>query len=69
MPLNMGAFARCANLSDQAYFILHNKLADYASLDTHLTLEDAVTMIEFHQVSEHNTALLEELRRELGNSR
>lgn len=69
MPLNAEAFARCSNLSDQAYFLLHNKLADYASLDSHLTLEDAITMIEFHQVSEHNKALMKELQNELGNGR
>lgn len=69
MPLNMEAFARCANLSEQAYYVLHNGLASYADLDSRLTLEDAVTMIEFHQVSQHNKALLKELENELGNRR
>lgn len=69
MPLNMEAFARCANLSDQAYYVLHNGLASYDDLDSHLTLEDAWTMIEFHQVSQHNKALMKELQNELGNSR
>lgn len=69
MPLNTEAFAKCVNLSGQAYYILDNGLASYAELDSHLTLEDAITMIEFHQVSEHNKALIEELRNELSNRR
>jgi len=69
MPLNQEAFAKCANLSDQAYYVLHNRLATYADLSTHLTLEDAITLAEFHQVSEHNNALLEGLRDEFRNSR
>lgn len=69
MPLNTEAFAKCVNLSGQAYYILDNGLASYAELDSHLTLEDAITMIEFHQVSEHNKALIEELRNEISNRR
>lgn len=69
MPLNSEAFARCVNLSSQAYFVLENRLATYSELDTHLTLEDAVTMIELHQVSEHNRALMKELESELSNRR
>lgn len=69
MPLNMEAFARCINLSGQAYYVLDNGLASYADLDSRLTLEDAVTMIEFHQVSQHNKALLKELENELSNRR
>lgn len=69
MPLNSEAFARCVNLSSQAYFVLENRLATYSELDTHLTLEDAVTMIELHQVSEHNKALMKELESELSNRR
>jgi hypothetical protein len=67
MPLNTEAFARCVNLSAQAYYVLDNGLATYAELDSHLTLEDAITMIEFHQVSAHNKALIKELQDELGN--
>jgi len=69
MPLNTEAFARCVNLSAQAYYVLDNGLATYAELDSHLTLEDAITMIEFHQVSAHNKALIKELQDELGNGR
>lgn len=69
MPLNMEAFARCSNLSQQAYFVLDNGLASYADLDSSLTLEDAVNLIEFRQVADHNKALLKELQSELGNSR
>ena len=49
--------------------MLNHGLATYHELDSHLTLEDAVTLIEFHQVSEHNKALLEELNNELGKGR
>ena len=56
-------------MSEQAYYVLHNELASFADLSTHLTLEDAIDLIEFHQVSEHNKALIEELKNELGNSR
>ncbi len=69
MPLNTEAFARCVNLSSQAFYVLDNGLATYADLDSHLTLEDAITMIEFHQVSQHNKALIKELQDELSNSR
>lgn len=67
MPLNLGAFARCSNMSGQAYSVLENGLATYHELDAHLTLEDAITLIEFHQVSQHNKALLKGLHDELGN--
>lgn len=67
MPLNEAAFAKCENLSREAYYVLHNKLATYHELSTHLTLEDAVTLIEFHHVSQHNDALIEELKNELSN--
>jgi hypothetical protein len=56
-------------LSSQAFYVLDNGLATYAELDAHLTLEDAITMIEFHQVSAHNKALIKELQDELGNGR
>lgn len=69
MPLNTAAFAKCVNLSSEAYYVLHNGLATYHELDSHLTLEDAINLIEFHQVSEHNKALLEELNNELGKGR
>lgn len=69
MPLNTEAFARCVNLSGQAFYVLDNGLAAYADLDSHLTLEDAITMIEFHQVSQHNKALIKELQDELSNGR
>lgn len=69
MPLNTEAFARCVNLSGQAFYVLDNGLASYADLDASLTLEDAITMIEFHQVSQHNKALIKELQDELSNGR
>lgn len=69
MPLNTEAFARCINLSGQAFYVLDNDLASYADLDSRLTLEDAITMIEFHQVSQHNKALIKELQDELSNGR
>lgn len=69
IPLNTAAFAKCENLSGEAYYVLYHGLATYAELDTHLTLEDAITLIEFHHVSEHNKKLLEDLNNELGNRR
>lgn len=66
IPLNTEAFARCENLSGEAYYVLHNGLASYADLDSRLTLEDALNLIEFHQVSQHNKALMDELQQELG---
>lgn len=68
MPLNTEAFAKCVNMSGEAYYVIHHDLARYAELDSHLTLEDAINLIEFHQVSQHNKALLAELERELGGS-
>lgn len=67
IPLNESAFASCENLSREAYYVLYYQLATYAELDSQLTLEDAITLIEFHRVAEHNKALLEGLKNELGN--
>lgn len=69
MPLNQAAFARCVNLSSEAYYCMHHKLATYADLDTQLTLEDAFNLIEFHHVSTHNDGLLESLKNEFASSR
>lgn len=69
MPLNTEAFARCVNLSPQACYILEHGLAPYADLAQHLTLEDALNLIEHHQVSQHNKALMKELEDEFRNSR
>lgn len=69
MPLNTEAFARCVNLSPQACYILEHGLAPYADLAQHLTLEDALNLIEHHRVSQHNKALMEELLNEFSNSR
>lgn len=69
MPLNQAAFARCVNLSSEAYYCLHHKLATYAELDSQLTLEDAFNLIEFHHVSTHNDGLLESLKNEFASSR
>ena len=68
MPLNQAAFARCVNLSSEAYYCMHHKLATYAELDTQLTLEDAFNLIELHRVSTHNDGLLESLKIELSPS-
>lgn len=68
MPLSQAAFAQCANLSREAYYVLHNNLASYHELSTDLSLEDAFNLIEFHQVSKHNTQLMEALSNELANS-
>lgn len=68
LPLNQDAFAKCVNLSSEAYYCLHHKLATYAELDTVLTLEDAFNLIEFHRVSTHNDALLEGLKNEFASS-
>lgn len=69
MPLNLAAFATCANMSREAFYCIDNKLATYHELSTSLTLEDAVTLIEFHRVSEHNRQLIEGLKNEFSNGR
>ena len=56
-------------MSGEAYYCIHHGLATYHELLTELTLEDAVTLIEFHRVSEHNKRLIKELEHELSNSR
>ena len=68
MPLNTEAFAQCTNMSGEAYYVLHHGLATYTDLDTHLTLEDAFNLIEFHRVSSHNTRLMESLKDEFTRS-
>lgn len=67
MPLNMEAFARCVNLSPEAYYVLHHGLATYHEIDAHLTHEDVFNLIEFHRVSTHNKGLMEALQRELSS--
>lgn len=67
MPLNMAAFAECANMSREAHYVLSHGLASYVDLKQHLTLEDVINLIESHQVAEHNRSLMEELQRELSN--
>ena len=44
---------------------LQTGLVSYVELDTVLGLEDALNIIEVHQVAEHNKMLLDELRQEL----
>ena len=69
MPLNVKAFASCANLSQQALAAIESGRASYAELDSQLTLEDAINIIELDQVINHNQSLMEELRREFSNRR
>lgn len=48
--------------------MLFHDLASYTDLATRLTLEDALTLIEYHQVASYNKQLLDELKNELSNS-
>jgi len=64
VQLNPAALAKSVNLSEVAFFVLSNELATYSDLDTHLSLEDALNLVEMHQVRTHNQKIIEEFRRE-----
>lgn len=69
LPLNEERLAKCVNISEVAYYVLSNKLATYSELDTQLTLEDALNLIEIDQVHSHNVQLVEAAQNEYANSR
>lgn len=56
--------AQCVNLSQVAYSVLSNGLATYYELDTVLSLEDALNLIEFYQVKQHNEAIMKAAQEE-----
>ncbi|CDH33899.1 hypothetical protein [Xenorhabdus bovienii] len=49
------------NVSSVAYQVITSGYATYSELSTIYSLEDALNLIEVHQVSEYNKRLIEEL--------
>ncbi|MDE1479978.1 hypothetical protein KKJ17_14895 [Xenorhabdus bovienii] len=49
------------NVSSVAYQVITSGYATYSELSTIYSLEDALNLIEVHQVSEYNKRLVDEL--------
>ncbi|MDS7935670.1 hypothetical protein RMB03_17385 [Acinetobacter sp. V91_7] len=64
MPLRAGALAETINISTVASAVLKTGLASYCELDTVLSLEDALNIIEADQVAKYNEQIWESIRNE-----
>lgn len=62
------ALAKCSNVSTTVFQALQTGLVSYVELDSVLSLEDALDIIEVHQVAEENKRRFEELRQELSKN-
>lgn len=62
MPLNESALASSLNVSRTVYQALTTGLVSYVELDTVLSLEDALNIIEVDRVMKHNENLIKELQ-------
>ncbi|WP_144366002.1 hypothetical protein [Snodgrassella communis] len=51
--------ARTVNVSNIASQVIMSRLASYIELDTVLSLEDALNILEVHQVNEYNKQLVQ----------
>jgi len=54
--------ARTLNVSPTVFQALKTGLVSYIDLDSYLSLEDALNVIEIHQVAEQNKMVIEELQ-------
>ncbi|WP_218117390.1 hypothetical protein [Photorhabdus luminescens] len=69
LPLKDGVLAETVNVSSVVYQVISAGNKGYATLhelSTIYSLEDALNLIEVHQVSEYNKRLIEEIAN--GNS-
>jgi hypothetical protein len=51
--------ARTVNVSNIASQVIMSGLASYIELDTVLSLEDALNILEVHQITEYNKQLVQ----------
>ena len=62
MPIREDVLAKPVNVSKVVYQVLQTKMATYVELNTVLSLEDALDILEVDQVAKHNESVFEELR-------
>ena len=62
------ALVKSLNVSSTVFQALQTGLVSYVELDTVLSLEDALDIIEVSQVAKENQRRLDELARELQNN-
>lgn len=67
LPLKDGALAKCVNVSNTVFQALQTGLVSYVELDSVLGLEDALNIIEVHQVAKNNERIIQEIQKELSN--
>lgn len=59
MPFAKGVLVEAVNVSKVASQVLATGMCTYIDLDTRLSLEDALNIIEIHQVAEYNKQVIE----------
>ena len=62
MPIREDVLAKPVNVSKVVYQVLQTKMATYVELNTVLSLEDALDILEVDQVAKYNESVFEELR-------
>ena len=60
-----GALVKSLNVSSTVFQALQTGLVSYVELDTVLSLEDAMDIIEVHQVAKENERRIQELQQEI----
>jgi c-di-GMP-related signal transduction protein len=66
--LKDGALVKSLNVSSTVFQALQTGLVSYAELDTVLSLEDAMDIIDVHQVAKENELRIKELQQELSGN-
>ncbi|KNZ83876.1 hypothetical protein AKG16_19025 [Morganella morganii] len=64
MPLKKGVLAEPVNVSVIVKDVVESGYATYTELSTVLGLEDAMNLLEIHQVNEYNKRLIEEIQKD-----
>ena len=59
LPFAKGVLVEAVNVSKVAGQVLATGMCTYIDLDTRLSLEDALNIIEIHQVAEYNKQVIE----------
>lgn len=62
------ALVKSLNVSSTVFQALQTGLVSYVELDSVLSLEDALDIIEVHQVAKENELRIKELQRELSGN-
>ena len=62
MPIREDVMAKPVNVSKTVYQALQTKMVTYVELDTILSLEDVLNILEVNQVAEYNENIIRELQ-------